>query len=99
MRGGQSDRTARRGGEPRYLLAAHAVVVCGETVAGLRAALAAVQFLTNASLIGAWTKSDLATTADKPVLFSVPSVRVSVAQGEGLGAVARSGCSLRPWRN
>ena len=37
----------------RYLSVAHAVVVCGETVAGLRAALATVQLLTNASLVGA----------------------------------------------
>jgi tRNA modification GTPase len=73
----------------RYLAAAHAVIVCAETAPELRAALAVIARLTNAPLIGAWTKSDLARDGDETESFSLPVVRVSAVRGEGLGELVR----------
>lgn len=85
----------------RYLAAAHAVIVCAETARGLRAALEVIGPLTNAPLVGAWTKCDLAANDEETGFFTVPVVRVSATRGDGLesllATVARCiGDALQP---
>jgi tRNA modification GTPase len=60
---------------------AHAVIACGETPADVAATAARVASLTEAPVLGVWTKADLHPRADAPFLSA------SATTGEGLRAL------------
>lgn len=90
------DRVERMGVElsERWVRRAHIVVACGDTPADVVRSVGRVVALTNAPIVGAWTKSDLRATravqraegaALTPGLAAV--VEVSAESGGGLGAL------------
>jgi tRNA modification GTPase len=68
----------------RWLANAHVVVACAETPEALSAAMAAIETLTTAPVVGALTKSDLVAEGIKIAPASRPIVPVSAKSGAGL---------------
>jgi tRNA modification GTPase len=71
----------------RWLARAHVVVACAETVESLEAARTAIVSLSDAPVIGALTKRDLAINEAGAPPMSWPVVPVSAVTGAGLAAL------------
>jgi tRNA modification GTPase len=85
-----TDRVERLGVElaERWVRRAHAVLACGETAADVAATAARVAALTDAPVVGVWTKSDLRD--GRPPDGDVPNggaLPVSAESGAGLAAL------------
>lgn len=71
----------------RWLARAQVVVACGESVAQLEAAVAAIRRLSGAPIVGALTKRDLITESENISSNGQPVVAVSAVTGAGLPAL------------
>jgi len=68
----------------RWLAKAHVVVACAETAESLERAVAEIQRLSSASVVGALTKRDLAAGREEHGPMAWPVVPVSALNGSGL---------------
>jgi tRNA modification GTPase len=71
----------------RWLARAHVVVVCAETAESLEATRTAIAALSDAPVVGALTKRDLADQDEATPRTFWPVVPVSAVSGVGLGAL------------
>ena len=71
----------------RWLARAHVVVACAETVESLEAARTSIAALSDAPVVGALTKRDLASGGEEAPRLAWPVVPVSALNGMGLTAL------------
>jgi tRNA modification GTPase len=82
-----TDQVERLGVETseRWVRRAHVVLACGETPADVARAAAHVAALTDAPVLGVWTKADLRPAPTRPGPPAVDGVVLSVSAESGVG--------------